>query len=251
MTEQTVYTSAGTPRPRLDGAVVLVTGGGGELGSVVSTAAATLGAHVAVHALHPEKAEAVAAKIRQDGGVATSVAADVSDPDDVARMAEHVRQTLGPVNALVHCAARRGAHRPIHEIPPDEWEQVVAVALDGAFLCTQAVLPHMIERGYGRIVYLGGAASTTGRPVGSTHGASAKAGLEGLARSVAQEFRGQGVTTNVVTPAPLATSRATAAGHGALMSLDEAAAFILFLCDERSRTANGTVFNLGDSLLIG
>jgi NAD(P)-dependent dehydrogenase (short-subunit alcohol dehydrogenase family) len=236
--------------PRLNSAVMLVTGGGGELGSAIASSAAALGARVAVHSLHAVAAEAVASRIRDDGGTAIACAADISDPHQVAALADHVNEALGGVSVLVHCAAHRGTHRPIYEIPPEEWERVVSVTLDGAFLCTRAVVPQMLERGYGRVVYIGGPASTTGRPAGSTHGASAKAGLEGLARSVAQEFGPRGITANVVTPAPLATTRALAAGvEGRLIRRDEAAAFVLLLCYEHARAPNGAVFHLGDSML--
>jgi 3-oxoacyl-[acyl-carrier protein] reductase len=243
----------------LDGSVVLVTGGSKNLGRSIALRSAELGAAVAVNAVRDQKGiDAVTSLIRSFGGAAASYLADVTDPSQVLRMVEETRTQLGPISALVHCAAHRGRHLPITDIPPDQWERVIAVTLDGAFLCTQAALPHMLERGYGRFVYIGGPASYTGRPEGSTHGSSAKAGLEGLARSVAQEFGGQGVTANVVTPGLMATDRAvpgTLSGwpagkpRGELMQMDEIADFVVRLCAERFHAANGSHFMLDGGLI--
>jgi 3-oxoacyl-[acyl-carrier protein] reductase len=236
----------------LDGQVILVSGGARNLGRRIAERAAASSAAVVVNCLVDlETAQDVARSIEDRGGRAIAIRADVTDEAAVESMVVDATARLGPISSVVHCAAFRTPHRPVPEIPWDDWTRVIAVALDGAFLCAKATLPGMLEQGFGRFVFVGGATSYTGRPDGSTPGATAKAGLEGLARAIAQEFGPRGITANVVIPGALETNRTSELeAHGPwsavrmstirrLVRLDEAAALCLHLCGNLGGAING------------
>jgi NAD(P)-dependent dehydrogenase (short-subunit alcohol dehydrogenase family) len=180
---------------------------------------------------------------------------DVSDPAVAPALFDVARAALGPVTVVVHCAAQRGSHRPIDEIPFDEWMRVVSVALDGAFLCAQSSLPDMVAAGFGRLVFISGPAAHLGRPDGSTHGATGKSGLEGLARAIAQEHGENGVTANVLSVGALATDRTKgltftggwdpirATTIKRLITLEEAADLCVAVCGEAFSAVNGVVIH--------
>jgi 3-oxoacyl-[acyl-carrier protein] reductase len=254
-------TSDGTVTP-LAGRVALVTGAGQNLGKAIALHAARAGASVAVNALNDvDSVDRVVAQIREEGGVAIPVLGDVTDPAVVPRLFESARREFGPITIVVHCAAARGPHLPIDEIDADTWRRVVAVAIDGAFLCAQAALPDMQSEAFGRLVFISGPAAHLGRPDGSTHGATGKAALEGLVRAIAQEHGHEGITSNVLSLGALATDRTRdltysggwdpiqAATIKRLITLEEAAAICVDLCSTSHAAVNGVVVHADGGMI--
>ncbi len=183
----------------LNNRVALVTGGSRGIGKAIALALAEAGAAVAVnYRARGEEAEAVAEAIRNTGGRADVFAADVSMQAAVRGMVRNVEAQLGPIDILVNnagIAVRRG----IDEITEADFDETLAVNLKSAFLCTQAVLPGMRARGWGRIVNISSIAARGAGAVSVAYNAS-KAGMEGLTRHYAPRLAAEGVTVNAVAP---------------------------------------------------
>ncbi len=181
--------------PALEGRTALVTGGGRGIGRAVAAELARNGAAVAVLARSGDEVRAVAAEI---GG--HPVTADVSRPDEVQHAVRKVSRELGPVGILVNNAGVVSPLGRTAQVDADEWERAVAVNLFGAVRCARAVLPGMLEGGWGRIVNMSsGAATLPGMPSASAYSAS-KAALDMMTAQLARELAGTGVTVNGVRP---------------------------------------------------
>ena len=142
---------------------------------------------------------------RLDVALAGRVRMDVTDAASVAAGVSETTRTLGAIDALVNCAGTAGGGwRPFLETSPDQLDELHAVNLRGAFLLMQAVLPGMIEAGYGRILHVASIAGKEGVPGMSTY-SSTKAGLIGLVKSVGREIATSGVTVNALAPAVIRT----------------------------------------------
>ena len=176
----------------------VVTGGGRGIGAAVAEALAAAGTAVVVTARSRDEIEAVAEGLRARGRTAFAVACDVTDPDSVEAMAARARELLGSVDVLVNNAGvARSA--PFLKVTLDQWEEVHRVNATGTLLVTQALLPEMLERGWGRIVNVASVASLVGGRYIAAYAAS-KHALIGMARSLADELGGTGVTVNSVCP---------------------------------------------------
>ncbi|MBS0518110.1 MAG: SDR family oxidoreductase [Proteobacteria bacterium] len=188
----------------LGGHVALVTGGSRGIGQAVAISLAEAGAAVAVN--YREKAaeaEAVAATIRKAGGRATTVRADVSKAAEVKAMVSEVERALGPVDILVNNAGI-GLIRTVDELTEEDFDITIAVNLKSAFLCTQAVIPGMRARKWGRIVNISSGAARGAGGIGPHYNAS-KAGMEGLTRGYAARLVKDGITVNAVAPSLIET----------------------------------------------
>ena len=186
----------------LGGRVALVTGAAGGMGTAIARSLSRLGASVALNDRSTDKLEPV----RQDLETpSVAVAADVTRRADVDRMVAVVAEQLGPIDILVNNA---GVLLPtkIVEIDEGEWDHVVDVNLKGTFLCTQAVIPAMRERTWGRIVNLSSTAGKNVSTMGGAHYTAAKAGVLGLTRHTASEVARDGITVNAVCPGLIDTA---------------------------------------------
>jgi len=184
--------------------VALVTGGSRGIGKAIAVSLAEAGAAVAVN--YREKAaeaEAVAGAIRAEGGKAIAVQADVSRADEVARLIAAVDRELGPVDVLVNNAGV-GLVRGVDELTEADFDLTVAVNLKSVFLCTQAVIPGMRTRRWGRIVNISSGAARGAGGVGPHYNAS-KAGMEGMTRGYAARLVKDGITVNAVAPSLIET----------------------------------------------
>jgi 3-oxoacyl-[acyl-carrier protein] reductase len=184
----------------LQNRVALVTGGSRGIGKAIALALAAAGAAVAVnYRERVEEAEAVAAGIRQGGGRAAIFGADVSLRIAVQSMAHDIESELGPIDILVNNAGMAAA-RGLEDITEEDFDHALAVNLKSAFLCTQAVLPGMRARRWGRIVNLSSIGARMGAGSVSIAYAAAKAGIEGLTRGYALRLASEGVSVNAVAP---------------------------------------------------
>jgi NAD(P)-dependent dehydrogenase (short-subunit alcohol dehydrogenase family) len=189
---------------KLESKVAIVTGGGRGIGKAIATALAAEGARVIVTAARETaEIEAVAADI---GGIA--VQADVSSMEDVRRLVENAVADLGGVDILVNNAGRGMKYvndrfltdpRPFWEADPYAWRMVIDTNVNGVFVMTHAVVPHMLKKGSGRIINISMNHETMKRKGFTPYGPS-KAALESMSSIWAQELEGTGVTLNVLLP---------------------------------------------------
>ena len=184
---------------RLDSKVAIVTGGARNIGAVYARALAAEGARVVVADVLDGADTARA--IREAGGQAVSVAADVSREDDTLRMTETAMDAFGRVDILVNNAAIYLSinRRPFYEISAEEWDRVTAVNIKGVFLCAKAVFPHMRDQGGGKIINISSNTVMAGTP-DFLHYIASKSALVGMTRSMARELGTHGINVNAIAP---------------------------------------------------
>lgn len=239
----------------LAGKVALVTGGARNIGRAISRALAAGGAGVMVNAnTSREMGQETVAMIESAGGRAALHVCDVTDPGAVAKMVEETIARFGRIDMLVNNAAVR-AETPFADIRLEEWRRIISIVLDGAFICTQACLPHLIRSGAGAVVNLGGLTGHKGA-VERTHVVAAKAGLAGFTKAVALDLAPHNITVNCVVPGTVETVRGLpgapprAASRHAVPPLgrrgepEEIAAMVRMLCGPDARYITGQSIHL-------
>jgi len=255
----------------LAGKKAVVTGAGKGIGAAVARSLAAAGAEVLVAARTRSDVERVAAGLAADGYTAWAESCDVTDPAQIAALGRAAAEHLGQVDILVNNAGI--AHSaPLKAISLDTWNRIFAVNVTGTFLCTQAFVPGMVERGWGRVVNVASIAGRAGAPYIAAYSASKHAVL-GFTRSVAAEMAASGVTVNAVCPGYVdtdmtrdsveriveKTGRAAeqvteairrTSPQNRLLDPEEVAYLVLSLCDPRAKGINGqAIVQDGGSLL--
>jgi 3-oxoacyl-[acyl-carrier protein] reductase len=188
----------------LDGRVAIVTGGAEGIGLAIARRLAQAGARVAIADIDREAADRAAAMLAGEGLSAVGVGCDVADEAAVRRLAQTVREKLGAANILVNNAGITGGSALVQDVDLEAWDRTMAINVRGVFLCCRAVLPAMIEAGYGRIVNVASIAGKEGNPRLSAYSAS-KAAVIGFTKSLAKEVAKQGIIVNAVSPAVIQT----------------------------------------------
>ena len=246
--------------PLLSGRIALVTGGGRGAGAAIAHQLAAQGASLIVAARTRDEVDRVAEALRATGATAHAATCDVASEASVAALADFVRQTVGAVDILVNNAGIAMA-APLVRTSLADWQRLLDVNATGAFLCTRAFLPLMLERGWGRIVNIASTAAVSADRYISAYAAS-KHALLGLTRAAAAEVATSGVTVNAVCPGFLrtemtaqsvarvaaATGRTNDDAQAALaarnpqkrlLEPEEVAAAVVYLCSDAARGVNG------------
>jgi 3-oxoacyl-[acyl-carrier protein] reductase len=239
----------------LKGKVALVTGGSRGIGRAIAISLAEAGAAVAVNYLSKAgEAKAVVEAIHKLGGRAISVGADVSLAAAVTGMVAGVERELGPVDILINNAGI-AINRPVDELTEEDFDRTMAVNLKSVFLCTQAVIPGMRKRRWGRIVNISSGAARGAGGVGPHYNAS-KAGMEGMTRGYAARLVKDGITVNAVAPSLIETDMVTAvASSAARIPLgrfgkpEECAKIVMMLLDNEYMTGQTVALSGGLSFV--
>ena len=232
--------------------VAVITGGAAGIGLAIAQRLLASGGRVS---LWDRDATALKqAQTRLAHGTDTHVV-DVADPASVDAAAQATATALGRIDALVCSAGIAGPNATTWEYPVDAWRQVMAVNVDGVFLCNRSVVPLMVQRDYGRIVNIASIAGKEGNPNASAYSAS-KAAVIGLTKSLGKELAKTGIRVNCVTPAAVRTAifdQITQAHIDFMLSkiplgrfggVDEIAALVAWLCTEDCSFSTGAVFDL-------
>lgn len=234
----------------------MITGAGRNIGRSIALELAAGGADVVILVRgNRQEAEGVAEEARSLGRRALVGVADVRDEQAVGRVVEDAREALGPVTVLVNNAAVR-REAPFLDLSPEEWREVIGVTLDGAFACSRAVLPGMVEAGWGRIANIAGLTGQTGA-THRAHVVAAKAGLIGLTKALALEYAANGITVNAISPGLIDTAREGAEPkHYGGQSIpvgrrgrpEEVAAMVRYLVSEEAAFVTGQTLNINGGL---
>jgi len=238
----------------LGGKTALVTGGARGLGYAIASRLVDSGATCHLWDMDAPAASAAAKALSAQGRV-QAVPVDVTNPESVAAAAEISCHQLGRIDILVNNAGIAGVTTKTWTLNPEEWQQVLQVNLFGVFLCCRAIVPKMIEHGYGRIVNIASIAGKEGNP-NASHYSATKAGVIALTKSLVKELAQSGVIVNCVTPAVIQTDilkQVTAEHINYMLSKipmgrfglpEEAAGLVAWLCSQECSFSTGAVFDL-------
>jgi 2-hydroxycyclohexanecarboxyl-CoA dehydrogenase len=188
----------------MPGKTVVVTGGGGGIGSATCRRFAKEGAAVAVFDVNVEAAEKVAADIRAEGGRAEAFRCDITDRASVDAAVAATTARLGPIDVLVNNAGW-DVFKPFAKSEPAQWDKLIAINLLGALHMHHAILPGMAARNKGRIVNIASDAARVGSS-GEAVYAACKGGLVAFSKTIAREHARHGITVNVICPGPTDTA---------------------------------------------
>lgn len=236
---------------RFNSRCAIVTGGASGLGKGTAKRMVDEGATVALWDMNA----AALQQAKKDVGAAHVVALDVTDPKAVAAAAADSARILGKIDILVTAAGITGATVPVHEFPIESWLQVINVNLNGLFYCCRAVVPFMLENGYGRIVNVSSVAGKEGNPNASAYSAS-KAGVIGLTKSLGKELALKNVRANCITPATFESPileqlpqsqvdyMRSKIPMGRLGEVAEVAAMICFMASEECSFTTASTFDI-------
>jgi NAD(P)-dependent dehydrogenase (short-subunit alcohol dehydrogenase family) len=224
------------------GKTALVTGGASGIGAATAEKLRADGAEVAVFDREPV-----------EGYV--SVTGDIGSSSDVNAAVAQAQEALGPIDVLVNSAGVPGESLRTVDVTDEEWRRVFAINADGSFYMCRAVLPGMIERGYGRIVLVASIAGKEGNPMAAAYSAS-KAAVIALTKAVGKDVAGSGVLVNCIAPAVIETPiLAGLSQHhvdymieriplGRMGKAEEVAALIAFLASEEMSFSTGATYDI-------
>jgi len=251
---------------RLAGKSALITGASRGIGRAIALRFAQEGCDLALNyvaeAGRDNAAEAadVAREVEALGRRAVCLEADVTDAAAVQAMVEQAVAALGKLDVLVNNAGIT-RDRTLRKLSPEDWEAVLRVNLTGAFNCCQAVLPHMLEQGGGRIVSMASVVGLTGN-FGQTNYAASKAGLIGFSKSLAREVARKGITVNCVAPGFIDTEMTQAIPEdvktgilaqiplGKMGTAEDVANAVLFLSSDEASYITGHVISTNGGMYM-
>src|SRR6185369_12515823 len=246
--------------------VALVTGGSQGIGRAIAIALAREGARVGVtYRTNQEKADAVAAGIRDEGSDAVALPLELSSDDSISAAVDALVKRWGRVDILVLNAVQWASHRvgrapAFEDLARDEWRALLRSNIEGSYAITQAVLPYMRQRGWGRMVTISSIVAHDGMR-GVAWYATVKSAMHGLTRSLASEVGSDGILVNVVMAGPTLSDRtrsvvppAALDGYARLSPIrrlltpDDLAATVAFLCSAANTSITGEVIRVSGGL---
>jgi len=249
-----------------EGKVILVVGGGGGLGRACCLKFAEEGGKVAAADLNPERGEETVRLIREQGGEAIFIKADVTKSPEVQAMVRETVDAFGGLDCAVHAHVIDVPPAPLADISEEAWKQHIDISVNGMFLCMKYEIPEMLKRGGGSIVSVGSGNETSAHPGVSVYMA-AKYAMIGMSRTAALDYAKQGIRFNCVGPGvmwtPLFESAAARnAGHverlanfspmGRIGRPEEVAEAVVWLSSDKASFVDGQVLVAdGGALLAG
>jgi 3-oxoacyl-[acyl-carrier protein] reductase len=230
----------------------IVTGGAQGFGRAITERFVASGASVAIWDRDVALARRTAAEL---GAQVAAVTCDVGEPASVADALSATLRQFRRIDILVNNAGIAGANAKTWETDVEEWRKVMRVNLDGPFICSRAVVPHMIAQGYGRIVNIASIAGKEGNP-NAAHYSASKAGVIALTKSLGKELAGYDIAVNAVTPAAAKTAifdqitqehidfMLSKIPRNRFVTVAEVASMVAWLASEENSFATGAVFDI-------
>lgn len=238
--------------------VALITGGTKNIGLAIARALARTGHTLVINGRDPAAVAAAVEQLRGEGADAHGAVADVADEAAVEAMIARASVEQGAIGILVNNAGLR-YHGPLATTPLADWQRVLDVVLTGAFLTTRAVLPAMVDAGWGRIVNIAGISAQSGA-AGRVPVVAAKAGIIGLTKATALEAAADGVTVNAISPGFIDTARSPTLGDATVASAlytegrrvpvghvgqpEDIAAACAYLCSDEASYVTGQILSV-------
>jgi acetoacetyl-CoA reductase len=242
-----------------DQRVAIVTGGARGIGAAITTALARSGAHVAAgYSSNSKAAEELAGKLNAEGMSVSVHQGNVGVPEDCQRVVQEVLDAKGQVDILVNNAGIT-VDKTMRKMTIDDWHAVMRINLSGAFYMSKAVLDHMLERKFGRIINISSVIGQMGN-IGQVNYAASKAGLFGFSQSLARETAFKGITVNCVAPGYIATEMVAAVPEAAMEKIlakipvgrlgeaHEIARAVQFLADDDAGFITGSVISVNGGM---
>ncbi|MBX7209318.1 MAG: SDR family oxidoreductase [Verrucomicrobiaceae bacterium] len=234
--------------------VAVVTGGARGIGRAIATRLLQSGAGVSLWDLDADAMAEAALELSKTGPVHVAQV-DVTSEESVNAAAAKTADALGGIHILVNNAGVAGSTARLWELPVAEWRKVVEIDLIGPYLCCRAVVPHMLQAGWGRIVNIASIAGKEGNP-NASHYSAAKAGVIALTKSLGKELATSNIVVNCVTPAVIETDILKQVGQkhidymlskipmNRFGKVEEAGALVAWLSSEDCSFTTGAVFDL-------
>jgi 3-oxoacyl-[acyl-carrier protein] reductase len=245
----------------LQGKVSLVTGASRGIGAAIAIALANAGSDVVInYRSERNAADEVVDAIKNEGRNAQGCKFDVTDAGEVTREIDRVAAELGHIDILVNNAGIN-RDRTFLKMSREDWEQVISTNLTGVFNVTKAALPHMVSRGWGRVVNISSVVGIMGN-FGQSNYAASKAGILGFSRSIAKEMASKGITVNVIAPGFTSTRMVDSLSQAVKDSIithiplkrfatpREVGELVAFVCSPRADYITGEVFSISGGLFF-